>query len=152
MTHAATPGVVPPRSVMKTRSTELRNRSMSAALGNPACSRADVIDALRPAATSTNPTVMKSRVTMGDSYCRPLDVVDGLTRSSGRIAVLMRAGRAPVLIFATIASFFRSIASVWSTPDTATYMYLLSGVGVIQFALGPTSTAPMYFRSGRLHP
>ena len=46
------------------------------------------------------------------SYCCPLAVVVGLTRSSGRIAVLMRAGRAPVLIFATIASFFRSTAIV----------------------------------------
>ena len=75
-----------------------------------------------------------------------------LTRSSGKIAVLIRAGRAPVLILATICSFCRSTASVWSLPDTATYMNWLSGVGVIQLALGPISTAPMYFRSGRLHP
>src|SRR5688572_7717213 len=75
-----------------------------------------------------------------------------LTRFGGRIAVLIRAGRAPVLILATTASFFRSTAIVWSAPDIATYMYLLSGVGVIQLAVGPTSTAPMYFRSGSVQP
>ena len=75
-----------------------------------------------------------------------------MTRFSGRIAVLIRAGRAPVLIFATMASFFRSTAIVWSDPEMATYMNLLSGVGVIQFAVGPTSTAPMYFRSGSVQP
>ena len=83
-----------------------------------------------------------------------VDVVAGavFTRAGGRIAVLIRAGRAPVLILATISSFFRSTATVWSDPEIATYMNLLSGVGVIQFAVGPTSTAPMYFRSGNVQP
>ena len=76
----------------------------------------------------------------------------GLTRSGGRMTVLMRAGREPVVMLATTSSFSRSTASVWSVPDTATYMYLLSGVDVIQLALGPTLTPPMYSRSGRLQP
>jgi len=74
-------------------------------------SRADIVAAPATTATNTAPAI-KSRVRMTISYCWPPLVVDGFTRLSGRIAVLMRAGRAPVLIFATIASFFRSIASV----------------------------------------
>ncbi len=49
-------------------------------------------------------------------------VVERLTRFRGRMTVLIRAGRAPVLILATICRFCRSTASVWSEPDTPTYM------------------------------
>src|SRR5688500_19185631 len=73
--------------------------------------------------------------------------VGAFTRSSGMIAVWLRAGLAPVLIRLTTASFCRSTTAVWSAPEIATYMYRLSGVGVIQLAVGPTWTAPMYFRS-----
>ncbi len=99
---------------------------MSAAAGNAdacaSCPRcADAAAARRHAKITTMPHApivaragARRRTARGHrrhSCAWPLVVV-GLTRSSGRIAVLIRAGRAPVLILATMASFFRSTATV----------------------------------------